>query len=393
MYFKREIESQLLNQLDKKEVLVITGMRRTGKTTILKYLFSQIDSKNKVLLDLQNILEQKIFDEIDFNNILDNLKFYSINKDKKIYIFIDEIQFMPKVTNAIKYLYDHYNIKFVVTGSSSFYLKNYFPESLAGRKVIFELYPLNFREFLIFKDVKCEFLESFVEKANSKNRIVYEKLKNYYSEYLKFGGFPQVVLENDINQKKNILKDIFNSYFQIDILSLSDFKKIDSLKKLIFLLLERVGSKLDITKLASLTGVSRDSIYTYLNLLEGSYFIYLISPFTTNKDREVSGTKKIFICDTGILNLISQVSHGNILENAVFMNLLKYGTINYFQKRNGIEIDFIVNNSLALEVKTTGDVSDIKKIKRIASQINLDDYFLISENYIDEKEAICAYQV
>ena len=393
MYFKREIEHKLIAQIKKKEILVLAGMRRTGKTTLLKMLYDKIESTNKVFLDLQNILEQKIFDEIDYNNILTNLKKYKVTTEKKLYFFIDEIQFMPQVTRAIKYLYDHYDIKFIVTGSSSFYLKNLFPESLAGRKIVFELYPLTFNEFMIFKGFELGFEKEFKKKAVNKNKIEFEHIKKYYNEYLEYGGFPQVVLENDISQKKYILNDIFNSYFQIDILNLSDFKKVDALKKLIFLLMERIGSKLDISKLASLTGVSRDSIYSYINLLERSFFFHLISPFTKNKDREVSGTKKVYICDTGILNLFSNVSSGSLLENSIFVNLKRYGEINYFQKRTGQEIDFILNKSIALEVKTTGDISDIRKLKRFSKQLGLKESYLISQNYLEEDESICAYQV
>ncbi len=393
MYFQRNIEPTLLSQLKRKEIVVLTGMRRTGKTTLLKRIFDKIKSDNKVFLDLENMLEQKIFEEIDYNNILANLKSYGVTTKSKIYLFIDEIQFMPNVVSAIKYLYDHYDIKLFVSGSSSFYLKNLFPQSLAGRKIVFELFPLTFNEFLIFKGFAIEIADDFQRKAESKNIVEFERVSKYYDEYLEYGGFPQVVLENDISQKELILKDIFNSYFQIDILMLSDFRKISAFRKLIFLLMERVGSKLDITKLASLTGVSRDSIYSYINLLEGSYFIYLITPFTNNRDREVSGTKKVYLCDTGILNLLSKVSSGSLLENSVYMNLKQYGEINYYQKHSGIEIDFILNKSIAFEVKTSGDNKDLGKLKRLANQLNIDEYFLISHNYLNDEKAIAAYQI
>jgi len=393
MYFQRNIESKLLVQVKRREIVVLTGMRRTGKTTLLKRIFDRIKSRNKVFLDLENTLEQRIFEEIDYNNILENLKSYGITIRSKIYLFIDEIQFMPNVVSAVKYLYDHYDIKFFVSGSSSFYLKNLFPESLAGRKIVFELFPLTFNEFLIFKDFEIEIAGDLQVKSETKNIVEYERVSKYYSEYLEYGGFPQVVLENEITQKELQLKDIFNSYFQIDVLTLSGFKKVDAFKKLIFLLMERVGSKLDITKLASLTGVSRDSIYSYINLLEGSYFIYLVTPFTNNRDREVSGTKKVYLCDNGILNLLSKVSSGSLLENSIFMNLKKYGEINYFQKHSGREINFILNKSIALEVKTSGDNKDINKLKRLANQLNIDEYYLITHNFLNDEKAIPAYRI
>lgn len=396
MQYRRKIQADLEKQLTTREIVVITGMRRTGKTTLMKMLFDKIKSKNKVFLDFQNILDQKVFDEIDFNNIFANLKYYGIKLEEKVYIFIDEIQFKPEVTGAVKYLYDHYDVKFFITGSSSFYLKNLFPESLAGRKVTFELYPLFFEEFLTFNDISLESGENFEEKSSSKNFIEYQKLSKFYEEYLKFGGFPQIVLEKNEKQKQLMLNDIFSSYFQIDVITLADFKKIDAFKKLIFLLMERVGSKLDISKLSSILGVSRDTAYSYLSLLEGTYFIYLINPFTLNKDKEVSGTKKVYLCDNGIVNQFSQVSKGSLLENSVFLNLKKYGTINYYQKRNGAEIDFIVKNGndiTALEVKSNAVENDLKYLKRISDQLAIQKYYLISNSFNNIANSICAYQI
>jgi len=395
MQYRRKIQSELEKQILTREIVVVTGMRRTGKTTLMKMVYDSIKSSNKVFIDMQNILDQRIFDEIDFNNILANFKPYGINREEKLYIFIDEIQFKPEVIGAIKYLYDHYNIKFFVTGSSSFYLRNLFPESLAGRKVTFELFPLYFEEFLTFNNINIEFYEKFTEKIGSKNFIEYQKLMKYYDEYLMYGGFPQVVLEKDEKQKQLMLKDIFNSYFQIDIVTLADFKKIDAFKKLIFILMERVGSKLDISKLSSLIGVSRDTVYSYLSLLEGTYFIFLVNPFTKNRDKEISGTKKLYLCDNGIVNHFSQVAKGSLLENSVFLNLKKYGDINYYQKRNGAEIDFIINNEdrTALEVKSTAVENDLKKLKHLSEQLKIDNYYMVSQSFPKIENSICAYQV
>ena len=395
MQYRRLIQKELEKQLETREIVVLTGMRRTGKTTLMKMLFDSVKSNNKVFLDLQNILDQRLFDEIDFNNILLNLKSYGINPNEKVYVFIDEVQFKPDVTGSIKYLYDHYGIKFFITGSSSFYLRNLFPESLAGRKVTYELFPLCFEEFLTFNNISTDFPRSFRDKSTSKNYVEQQKLSKYYEEYLKYGGFPQVVLENNEEQKLLMLKDIFNSYFQIDIATLADFRKMDAFKKLLFILMERAGSKLDITKLASIIGVSRETVYSYVGLLEGTYFIYLVNPYTLNRDKEVSGTKKVYLCDTGIINYFSQVTRGSLLENSVFLNLKKYGEVNYFQRRNGMEIDFIVKGDerTALEVKTNGVEKDLKKLKRLAEHLGIEDYYLVSESFTDFGNSFCAYQV
>jgi len=318
MRFHRKILEKVELQFNTREIILITGMRRVGKTTLLQMIFDKISNDNKVFLDIENILEQKIFEELDYNNIWANLAAYGINNKNRAYIFLDEIQAMPNIVKAIKYLYDHYDVKFFLTGSSTYYLKNLFPESLAGRKIIFEMFPLSFEEFLQFRNINKVHQKSFRDKALKKNKIIFEKTQKLFDEYLTFGGFPQVVLSDDISQKKLYLKDIFTSYFEMDIKRMANFREMSYFRDMLLLIMQRVGSKLEISKLASEIGISRETVYSYLAFLEGSYFIFRIPPFSRNVDREVSGTKKIYFCDNGIINLFGKVSKGALLENAVF---------------------------------------------------------------------------
>jgi len=366
-------------------------MRRVGKTTLLRMIFDSIDNDNKVFLDMENVLDQEIFIEKDFNNIWNNLKQFGLKPERKAFIFIDEIQARPEVTKAIKYLYDHYPVKFFLTGSSSFYLKDLFPESLAGRKVVFQLSPLDFREFLVFKGIHRKSLPSFAEKEASKNKTAFEKYHHLFLEYCHFGGFPQVVIEENEAQKSRYLSDILSSYFEKDIRQMADFRNLTAIREMIRLLLPRVSSKLEITKIAQETGVSRETIYSYLSFLEESYFISRISPHSTNIDREVSGTKKVYFCDNGLLNLFGKVSEGALLENAVFLNLKQFGTINYYQRRSGREIDFIIPEmKAAFEVKMKGTEYDIGILQKLATSLKLTEYYVISQLFNDCKGLILA---
>ncbi len=270
MIYPRKLLKILKKQIETPEIVVLTGMRRVGKTTLYRTLFDEIKSRNKVFLDIENPVEQKVFEEADYNNIWSNLRAYNISPEEKAYIFLDEIQAVPEIVKAVKYLYDHYDVKFFLTGSSSFYLKNLFPESLAGRKFVFELYPLDFEEFLVFKNRDKEFSSTFLKKDKNKNAISYERVKGLYEEYLTYGGFPQVVVEKVLSQKKLHLDDIFKSYFEKDVRSLADFKDINTFRDLLLLLMRRAGSLLDVSKLASEMGVSRPTIYSYLSFLEGT---------------------------------------------------------------------------------------------------------------------------
>ena len=394
MLYERKLFGELSKRIEDKEIVVLTGMRRVGKTTLFRMIFDKIESKNKVFFDIENPLNQKIFEEEDYDNIWANLKVFRINNKEKAYIFIDEIQSKPGIIKVIKYLYDHYNVKFFLTGSSSFYLKNLFPESLAGRKIIFELYPLDFEEFLLFKEHKKKFFKEFRSKDKDKNKIEYEKTKKLYEEYLEFGGFPQVVLANENEKKKEFLVDIFKSYFEKDVQSLAAFKDIAIFRDLLLLLLKRVGAKMDVTKLASELGVSRETIYSYLSFLEKTYFINLISPFTKNIDKEVSGRKKIYVCDNGIAKYLGKCEEGNLLENSVFNNLRNHGEIKYYEIRNGGEIDFILSNKkIGLEVKNRGDERDYSKLKNLKEKLKLKECYVVSKEFIDKKGFVMALDI
>jgi len=393
MFYPRKLLQDLEKQINTREIVVLTGMRRVGKTTLYQALFEKVESKNKAFLDLENPLEQRVFEEKDYSNIPSNLKEYGIDPGMKIYLFLDEIQAKPEAVGAIKYLYDHYNIKFFLTGSSSFYLKNIFPESLAGRKFIFHLFPLDYEEFLIFKDRRKKFWPTLAQKDKNKNYIAYEKEKKFYEEYLKFGGFPEVALADSDEQKLMKLNDIFKSYFEKEVRNLADFGKIGAFRDLILLLARRTGNKLDITRLASEIETSRVTCYSYLEFLQGTFFISLVTPFSRSIDREVSGSKKVYFCDQGIVNQFAKIDEGNLFENSVFNNLRQFGKLNYYQKRSGAEIDFVVNEEFGIEVKMKGLESDLKRLMSVGKKMGLKEFYVVSKGFVNKPGFIPATDI
>lgn len=364
-------------------------MRRTGKTTLIRSIYEEIPSKNKLFLDLENPLNQKYFEKQDFEQIRFDLEVLGLNFKEKSYLFLDEIQNVKNLPQVIKYLYDHHKIKCVLTGSSSFYLKNLFSESLSGRKYIFELFPLNFKEFLRFKNSQIKIPD--IGKPISEN--VWNSLSTYYEEYLMFGGFPGVVLKDNIQEKRMALEDIFSSYFQLEVVQLSDFRKTHVVRDLILLLIQRVGSKIDIQKLALELKVSRPTIYEYLAFLEGTYFIHTIKQYSKNNDVTIRGSEKVYLCDSGLLKNISEVNEGALFENNVFQLLKHHGFLNYYQKKGGREIDFIVNKKTAYEVKLTGSKKDLDKLKHLNSKLKLPELYLISKKYCPVKECVYPFQL
>lgn len=384
--YNRKLNEGVRKWVGKKTIVVVTGMRQVGKTTLCRMLFEKIKSGNKVFIDLENPLNRRIFEELDYDNIWSSLEQRGLEKGGMAYVFLDEVQLAPGVVRAVKYLFDHYNIQFFLTGSSSFYLKNLFPESLAGRKVIFELFPLDFEEFLWFKGFDVKLPASLPQKDKQKNIVSHERRVKLYEEYLAYGGFPKVVLERDRNAKGAIIEDIYTSYFEKDVRSLADFSDMERLQELILLLMKRTGSKLNIARIASELGMSRNTVYSYISFLEATYFISLLPPFSRSPDREVSGAKKVYFCDTGMLNRTAQVSSGALLENAVFNSLRKEGEVSYYQKRTGPEIDFILDKGkAAVEAKETATSHDFAQIRKISESIRIKECYVVSKNFVGEK--------
>ena len=366
--YPRKIYSQLEAHLATTQVTVITGMRRTGKTTAVKHLMEKITSKNKIYIDLERLDNRRIFDQENYDVILNSFGQLGLDIKQKSYVFLDEIQLVKNMPSIIKYLYDTYQIKFIVTGSSSYYLKNLFSESLAGRKKIFELYPLDFSEFLTFKNTPHK------DEAFSSKRFgpaEYERLRGYYEEYISYGGFPKVVITNNIAEKKELLFDILDSYINIDIKTLADFRSLDNVSKLLKMLSQRVGTKLDYAKISRLTGISRETAINYIDFFEKTYIIFRVPVLANNPDREIIKAQKIYFCDNGLLDILSDLSGGAKFENAVFNQLRHHGKIQYYSLKTGREIDFVLGGKIGFEAKETPIEQDQKKLDNLCQDARI----------------------
>lgn len=384
MIIERNLYQKIRPYLESKEAIIITGMRRVGKTTLLKWIFDQIPSNNKLNLDLENPINQKYFEQEDYGRIRFILETLNLNFKERAYIFLDEIQLVRNVPQVVKYFIDHHQVKFFLTGSASYYLKNLFAESLSGRKYIFELYPLTFQEFLLLKGEKIQLPQNHQDVS----KPIFDTLNKFYLEYLEFGGFPQVVVKETMEEKRRSLQDIFSSYFQLEVERLGDFKKVHKLRDLILLLAGRVGTKLDVTKLTQELSISRQTVNDYISFLEGTYFIKLIKPFSRNRDVEIRKMPKIYLCDSGLMNVISRVPEGMAFEQNVFQNIMTRGQVNYYQRKNGAEIDFILDKEHAYEVKMTAFPSDIQKLERLSRELELPSHHLVALNYSDLEKVI-----
>jgi len=366
MFYGRKIYSALLLHAQSPLVTVLTGMRRTGKTTLVQHLLADLPNKNSLYLDLQRPDNRELFDQKNYEAIREAFIARGLSENQPMIVALDEIQLAPDSASAMKYLSDHHAIKFIVTGSSSYYLKNLFSESLSGRKKVFELFPLDFGEFLTFKEIR------FTQKNWKEVRFdsaQYNRLTSYYDEYVRFGGFPQVVLAKSAAEKKDILSDIMSSYVNIDIRSLADFSDERNLYTLAKLLAGRVGNKVEYSNLSRLTGLSRPTVTNYVRFFEKTYLVHTIGVYTKSVDRQVVKSRKLYFCDTGLANILAELSSGAQFENTVFHQLSRIGLVEYYALKTGHEIDFILDSSVAIEAKetpVTGDASQLLRMSALA---------------------------
>jgi len=383
MYKNRKLLDILIKYADAHEAMVVTGFRRVGKTVLLRHVYEQTATENKVFLDMESPINQRAFSDNNYDNIKAFLARLGISFNKRAFVFLDEIQNVRRLPSVVKYLYDHNNIKFYLTGSSSFYLKNWFSESMSGRKFLFELYPLDFEEFLWFKEIRI------------KPSAGYDLLSSFYEEYLLYGGFPGVALAKNKEEKVLALDDILGSYFNLDVKTLANFRDNQKLKDLLFLLSSRVGSKPEIGKLSESMGVSRQTVYEYLDFFEQTYLIYYLRPISGSRDIQIKHMPKIYFVDTGILNRVAQVSKAQLFENKAFNQLStrlslegksgQFGDkIGYYQKKSGAEIDFIVEGETAYEVKTTAGGFDVRRLQKTASRLGILDCKVVTLEKIDK---------
>jgi hypothetical protein len=377
---ERPIFSSLKGALADQRVIVITGMRRVGKTTTIRWLLDQVPSQNKIYIDLERQDQRAVFSETNYELVLNYLRNLGLDPNQPMTVALDEIQFIPNLPSVVMYLHDHFGIKFLLTGSSSFYLKNFFSESMAGRKIIYELFPLRFGEFLDFRGVPYRTREIIDEMKF--DPYEYERLKGYYDEFVTFGGLPSVVLEPRPEIKREILMDIFSSYINIDVRAMADFRKMKELHQLLKALTIRIGNKLDTTKLAQVVGISRPTLNAYLEFLERTYIIHQ-HPAFAGVDKTVTLGKKLYFRDNGIASILANPGDGALFENAVFNQLWSYGELAYLSKGNEYEIDFILTPQesppVALEVKYHPVMSDEKKLKRIALRNGIERFWIVGK--------------
>ncbi len=368
MALTRKILKKLKAQLKERKISLLIGARQTGKTTLLKILFEELSAKNKCLfLDL-DILSN--YEKIStFENLLNLLKVngYSEKQADFFYLFLDEFQRYPAVSRIMKNAYDNLsNVKIFASGSSSLTIKNQIQESLAGRKIITEIFPLDFEEFLFFKGEGrlASNLKNLPQLTGDKVNQSLKEYQKLMEEFMVFGGYPEVALKSSLEEKKEILESIFDLYVKKDLIEYLNINKLLEVKKLIEFLAINNGQKIKYEELSRITSLNFNEIKKYLEVLFETYLIKEIRPFHTNKNKELVKIPKIYFIDNGVRNyfinnfneLRLRNDGGSLFEGFILSELIKQGNkqIHFWQDKHLHEVDFVLEKNdkiIPLEVK------------------------------------------
>jgi len=348
---KRTAIKEIVRFFDTDDIIVVHGARQVGKTSILMYLQSELESRNEKVLyiDLEDgryvrILDQGVDEFLTYLREEGHKPDDFCQGEKKLYVMIDEVQYLENPSSFLKLLADHHRyLKVIVSGSSSFELKSKFKDSLVGRTVNFEIYPLSFEEFLTFKGISFQPAPRYTEKKAAELQLL-------YTEFVLYGGYPKIVLTDDVIIKERYLQQIIDTYIRKDIRDLADIKDVDKFNRLVEILASQSGNLLNIAELSNTCNLARPTIERYLFLLEQTYIIRLVRPFSQNLRTELTKTPKVFFYDTGLMQMLwlkrlQREVLGSVFETSVFAELVKnFGrdSVYYWRTTDKKEIDFIL---------------------------------------------------
>lgn len=328
---------KLMSYKDTEFIKVITGIRRCGKSSLLKIFMEKILKENKKANVIYMNFESFEFDDIiDYKNMYNKIK-EKINKKEKNYILLDEVQRVLKWEKAVNALTVDFNCDIYITGSNAYLLSSELSTYLSGRYIELKMLPLSFKEYLDFTAEE--------EKKSIEDKFV---------EYVKYGGMPGIIqIKNKEDLYENAIKGIYNTVFMKDVIERNKLVDASLLEKILKFLMSNIGSSISSKRIADFltsqgTKITHNTVLNYLQMLENAYIIYKASRYDIKGKEILKTLEKYYIVDTGIRNTIlgfRNSDFGHIIENIVYFELIRRGYDVTIGKQDSLEVDFIAVNA------------------------------------------------
>lgn len=340
--------TELTKYIDKPLVKVLTGIRRSGKSTILGLLRSALLQRN--------ISEEQIlflnFESLSFSNFTDAKKLYEFIEDKmrhnkRYYIILDEIQEVKGWEKAVNSFLVDFNVDIYITGSNSHLMSSELATFLAGRYIEFNIFPLSFKEYLLFR---------------SQRDVKMEDKYSEFERYLRFGGFPVLhIAEYDTDSAYKIVFDIYSSVILRDTIQRNNIRDIELLERIVKYVFDNIGNKFSGKNVADYFKSQQrkldiNTVYNYLRALESAYILHRVSRFDVKGKEILKTQEKYYVADTALLYAVMGYKDriiSGVLENVILLEMKRRGFTVYVGKLNDLEIDFIAqkgNNQIYIQV-------------------------------------------
>lgn len=376
---RKEYLDFLVKSKDRQIIKVVSGVRRCGKSTLFEiykdFLLENGVEKNQII--------SINFEDMDYEELTDYKKLYEYIKskmieDKRNYIFLDEIQHVDKFEKVVDSLFIKENTDLYITGSNAYFMSSELATLLSGRYIELKMLPLSFKEYY---QAKLEY-----EKLEQKENRTLKTLIQYYNEYILNSSFPYTLqLDSDLKNIHEYLSGIYNSVLLKDIvarLKISDVMRLESVVKYIF---DNIGNLTSLSKIANtLTSMGRKTdaktIEKYIRGLTDSLLVHEVSRYNIKGKEFLSTLSKYYVADLGLRQMIlgnRNIDMGHILENIIYLELLRRKGNVYVGQFDKNEIDFVVINSNEIEYYQVAlTVLDENTLKR-----ELDAFKNIKDNY------------
>jgi uncharacterized protein len=340
----RDLLARCNRQLDKKEVILLKGVRRSGKSTLMAQMIASLLENGKKPGQVLRInLEEPLFAAEYSIDLLERI--YRLYREKiqpagRCYLFLDEVQNIPEWERWVRGRSETEDLKIVITGSSSRLLSREVGAKLTGRHVSFEFFPLSFSEFLRFKGLQVGSQEDYYEQK--------PVIRNLFAEYRNYGGFPEVVLREDVEDKELLLKQYFEDILHRDVVSRTEIRDTLTLQNLAVFMMTNIGRLTSANNLKKNLGVSQDKVENYTSALMESYLLYRLPKLEPSMKKSIRARFKPYAIDTGLRNRVAfsfSEDSGWLAENIV-LNHLRSRHEDIYYESNGGEVDFVVKEGV-----------------------------------------------
>jgi len=333
-----------------KEIIDITGPRRSGKSSLFKLIISRLGLKDNFLYIN---FEDPFFIENNTAEVIEEIvdvykEYYNTQLE---YLFFDEIQEIQSWERVVRKFRDGEQYKMFITGSSSTLLSREMASAITGRHKTIDMFPLSYSEFLFFNKIDI----------NTKRDIILKEslLRKAFDEYMEIGGFPEVCL----TRNKELLKNYFYDFLQKDIVVRHDIRDKSALEKMAVFLMSNSGKIISIASMEKAFYLSYEAANNYLEYLKEAFLVFELPQFSFSLKKQSKALSKIYSIDTGLAREVGfsfSQDHGRILENVIFLELRRMSeSIFYYKTRNNLEVDFLMREG-----------SENKKIMQVCWSLN-----------------------